>query len=185
MKLRTPQELDASSSIFMRGEKEEEQLLRTRMKPFDPTHFSPKELRALVKIMRLIMKREDGIGLSANQVGLNLNFCIVEPPADTTKGKRIMYAIGNPKITKQSEELTEDEEGCLSVPALYGTVSRIEKITVEGIDIHGKKLKIKAKGLIARIFQHEIDHLAGTLFIDKATDLHKSPTSPRHKGGTK
>src|SRR3989344_2580848 len=161
MNVRVPQELTPSSSIFRRGEKEEERLLCTRMKPFDPAEFSPKELRALVRTMRLIMKREEGIGLSANQVGLNLNLCIVEPPREGASGKRVWFAVGNPVIVKRSQGTTEDEEGCLSVPTLYGAVPRYEKITVEGIDMNGKKLKIKARGLLARIFQHEIDHLNG------------------------
>lgn len=161
--------------------KEDEKSLRNKTARFDPSHYTKRDLQTLVRTMRKIMKRAQGIGLSANQVGLDLNFCVVEPPLDATNAKRIFYAIGNPVITKFSKETTADEEGCLSVPGLYGPVPRPEKITVEGIDISGKKLKIKAWGLLARIFQHEIDHLGGGLFIDKATELHKTAESTRLK----
>ncbi len=85
------------------------------------------------------------------------------------------FAIFNPQIVKFSEEKILMEEGCLSVPGIWGGVERPEKITLVGFDKNGKKLKIKAWGLLARIFQHEIDHLNGILFIDKAKQVYKIP----------
>ena len=113
------------------------------------------------------MKKADGIGLSANQIGLDFKVFVAQ--AD---GK--FYAIFNPKILKSSEERAAMEEGCLSVPEVFGTVIRPAKIVLEGFDKNGKKLKIKAWGLLARIFQHEVDHLNGKLFIDKAEKLYKA-----------
>ena len=83
------------------------------------------------------------------------------------------YVVFNPKIIKSGEETTSLEEGCLSVPGIYGEVQRPDKITVMGFDESGKKIKFKINGLLARVFQHEIDHLNGGLFIDKAKELYK------------
>ena len=74
------------------------------------------------------------------------------------------------------------EEGCLSVPEIFGAVERPEKITLEGFDTGGKKIKIKAWGLLARIFQHETDHLNGILFIDKAKNLRRYEKQEKNKG---
>jgi len=83
------------------------------------------------------------------------------------------YAIFNPEIVKFSKEKILTEEGCLSVPGVYGLVERSAKITIVGRDENDKKIKIKASGILARVFQHEFDHLNGVLFIDKASNIHK------------
>lgn len=171
----------SDAPIVTIAQKENERALRKKTRRFDLSDYRKRDLQTLARAMRKIMKRAQGIGLSANQVGIDLNFCVVEPPTDAADAKRVFYAIGNPVITKRSETMNTDEEGCLSVPDLYGPVPRHEKITVEGIDIAGKKLKIKAWGLLARIFQHEIDHLNGGLFIDKATEVHLAPKEVRNK----
>lgn len=121
------------------------------------------------------MKDAIGIGLSANQIGLDFQLFVAELPrlenskSDTPR----FYAVFNPKIIKTSGKNLPMEEGCLSVPELYGEVERPEKITLQGFDKNGKEIKIKAFGLLARIFQHEVDHLNGHLFVDKAKNLHK------------
>ena len=116
--------------------------------------------------MRAIMKKAQGVGLSANQVGLDSNFFIAE-----VNGK--FYSIFNPKLEKISEETEIMDEGCLSIPETFGDVERPSKATLSGFDINGKKIKIKAWGLLARVFQHEVDHLNGKLFIDKAKNIEK------------
>ncbi|MEK7590471.1 MAG: peptide deformylase [Patescibacteria group bacterium] len=146
--------------------KKEAKILRKKTADFDFSKYSKSDLRKLVQAMKQTMKDADGIGLSANQVGLDLNFFVAE-----VNGK--FYAIFNPKIEKQSSETEETEEGCLSVPATYGIVRRAEKVTINAFDINGKKIKIKAWGLLARVFQHETDHLNGKLFIDKAKNVQK------------
>ncbi|MFN7088516.1 MAG: peptide deformylase [Candidatus Paceibacteria bacterium] len=123
------------------------------------------EIRMLVKKMRKIMKQADGIGLAANQIGLPLRLFVAEV-------NNKFYAVLNPKITKLSKEKEIMEEGCLSFPAYFGPVSRAKKIILEGMDAYGKKIKISATGLLARVFQHEVDHLNGILFIDKARELY-------------
>lgn len=116
------------------------------------------------------MKDADGVGLSANQIGIKKRIFVAQVPDD--QGKLKFYSIINPKIVKIFSNKVAMEEGCLSVPEKYGEVLRPEKIILEGETIDGKKIKIKAWGLLSRVFQHEFDHLEGKLFIDKARHLH-------------
>lgn len=152
--------------VWTINNKEQEKFLRRKASDFDFSKHDKKEIRELIKTMRAEMIKSVGIGLSANQIGLDMRLFVAK--AD---GKQ--YAIFNPNITKFSKEKVLMEEGCLSVPELYGPVERPEKITIEGYDANGKKIKIKAWGILARVFQHETDHLNGILFIDKAKSLHK------------
>ena len=160
--------------IFTVNNKEQEKFLRRKTSCFDFSKHDKKEIREIIKNMRLEMTKAIGLGLSANQVGLDMRLFIAK-----AGGKQ--YAIFNPTITKFSKEVVIMEEGCLSVPQLYGPVERPEKVTLEGFDTSGKKIKIKAWGLLARIFQHETDHLNGILFIDKAKYLHKYELHPQDK----
>lgn len=144
----------------------DEKFLRQKTAGFDFSKYSKKEIRELVRAMRLIMKAAEGIGLSANQIGINASFFVAE-----VEGK--FYSVFNPRIMKTSEETGDFEEGCLSVPEHFGAVSRPEKIWLEGLDASGKKIKIKAWGFLARVFQHEVDHLNGVLFTDKCKELRK------------
>lgn len=145
--------------------------LRRRMPIFHFNSVSKEKINETIRLMRRIMDENDGIGLAANQIGLEWRLFV-------GKHKNRFYAIFNPEIVKTSKETSVLEEGCLSVPGVYGLVNRPEKITLVGQDRNGKKIKIKARGLLARIFQHEVDHLNGRLFIDKAANLRKyDPTS--------
>ncbi|MDO8601852.1 MAG: peptide deformylase [bacterium] len=146
--------------------KPDEKILRTKAAPFQFGQMTRSEMRAFLKEMRQTMGDALGVGLAANQVGLTDQLFVAE-----CDGK--FYAVFNPKIEKTFGELIEMEEGCLSVPGLRGTVKRYEKILLTGFDQNGKKLKIKAWGLLAHIFQHETDHLLGKLYIDKATRVEK------------
>lgn len=151
--------------IYTIRNKKEEKILRAKAVAFDFTHFSKKEIRELIKTMRVMMHEFHGIGLAANQIGLNISVFVAQC-------ENKFYAIFNPKIIKNEGGKNPLEEGCLSVPETYGTVPRYEKIVLAGQDQNGKKIKIKAWGLLAHIFQHETDHLNGALFIDKAKNLH-------------
>lgn len=152
--------------IWTINNKDQEKFLRRKASNFDFTKHSKKEIREIIKTMREEMNKAIGLGLSANQIGLDMRLFIAK-----INGKQ--YAIFNPEITKFSKEKLIMEEGCLSVPEMYGSVERPEKITLEGYDANGKKIKLKAWGLLARVCQHETDHLNGILFIDKASCLHK------------
>ena len=139
--------------------------------PVDISTFKKQEIRTLIRDMRETMKRADGVGLSANQIGFDMQLFVAEVPGSGGDRPKF-YAIFNPKITKLSKQKTPFEEGCLSVPLTFGIVERPERITLEGFDQNGKKMKIKAWGFLARVFQHEVDHLNGHLFIEKAKKLH-------------
>lgn len=151
--------------------KENETFLRVKTVPFDFAKFTKEALRELIKEMRVIMKKANGVGLSANQIGRNERFFVAQVP--DTQGKQHFYAIFNPEITKKSEEFETVEEGCLSVPNVFGPTPRHYRVTLEGYDIHNRKVKIKAWGLLARVFQHEVDHLNGKLFLDRAKSIEK------------
>jgi len=109
--------------------------------------------------MRKEMIRSGGVGLSGNQVGLDWRVFVAE-------SDNIFFAVFNPKITKFSEEQEELEEGCLSVPKVFIPLKRSYRVTLEGSDWNGKKIKLKASGVLARILQHETDHLNGKLILD-------------------
>jgi len=125
-------------------------------------------LQRLADDMLETMRDEPGIGLAANQVGVLQRVIVVElPKYDDEPRSGKTYAVVNPKIIKASREQEEMEEGCLSVPGLVGDVWRSVEVTVKGRNIKGKPIRIKARDLLARVFQHEIDHLNGILFIDR------------------
>lgn len=153
-------------------DKQGEKILRTKTAPFVFEDKSLKDINVLVIEMRKIMREANGIGLAANQIGLNTSVFVAEVPGNGGPSK--FYAIFNPKIEKVSEETDTMEEGCLSVPETYGEVERPEKITISFQDKTGKPQKLKAWGLLAKIIQHEIDHLNGKLIIDRAKRIIKN-----------
>jgi peptide deformylase len=135
--------------------------------------FGP-PLQRLVDDMLETMRDEPGIGLAANQIGVPQRVIVVELPKDEEDPQSgRTYAVVNPKIARSSREQEEMEEGCLSVPGLVGDVYRSVEITVKGQDLRGKKIRIKARDMLARVFQHEMDHLDGILFIDRIDDPSK------------
>ena len=138
----------------------------------EPVEKITPEIRELIRKMKKIMKTNNGVGLAAPQIGVNKQIFVAELLYEGEEDG-IFYAAVNPKITNVSKEKEKLEEGCLSLPKLYGEVPRAKKITVEYLNEMGKKKRLKASGLLAIIFQHEIDHLNGGLFIDKAKEIKK------------
>ena len=137
-----------------------------------------KDLQTVIDDMVETMRDAPGVGLAAPQIGLSERIIVVEyfeRPEDEEKedAPRKVWAVVNPEIIKSSEETVLGVEGCLSIPGLVGEVERHESIQVKGLNRHGKPVKIKAEGWLARIFQHEIDHLNGILFPDRATRVWK------------
>lgn len=122
-----------------------------------------KDIKQLIVNMAQTMEKNQGVGLAAPQVGVLKNIIIVK---GDFKGQRIL-ALVNPKITKKSKEKEKDIEGCLSFPGIFLEIKRAKEVEIKGLDINGGKIKLKTKGLLARIFQHEIDHLNGILFSDR------------------
>ena len=163
--------------IWMVSDKSEEKFLRKKAVDFSFKDHAKKEITELVARMKKAMILANGIGLSANQIGLEHKVFVALVPQ--AQGPAKFYAVFNPKLEKTGDEEVSFEEGCLSVPGVYGDVDRPERITVTGLDKNGKALKFKVWGLTARVFQHEIDHLNGKLFIDKARQVHTVAESPR------
>ena len=133
-----------------------------------------KNLQTLIDDMVETMREAPGVGLAAPQIGLSERLIVIEyyeRPEDEEKedAPKRVWAVLNPEIVKASEETLMGVEGCLSIPGLVGEVERPASVQVKGLTRHGKPVKIKAEGWLARIFQHEIDHLNGILFPDRAT----------------
>lgn len=118
------------------------------------------DIKNLVEHMKKVLHEVGGLGLAANQVGVLQKVFVYIYDEKTD-------AMINPKIVKTKGEQV-GYEGCLSFPGLHGEVRRAEIVVVKGLDCDGRALKIRAEGTLAKIFQHEIDHLNGTLFIDRA-----------------
>lgn len=141
--------------------------LRQKSKDFPVERLKEKEIKELLEDMNRTMKELDGAGLAAPQIGKSVRIIIV----NDEKTKKSVFMI-NPKITKKSWAQEIEDEGCLSVvddkgEIIYGPVSRHKKVTCNYFDEHGNKKKIQAEKMLARIIQHEIDHLDGILFIDR------------------
>ena len=119
------------------------------------------EIRTLAEDMFETMIATEGVGLAGPQIGKNIRIFVAIADDDV---RRVFI---NPQIIKTSEELSDYDEGCLSIPQVYETIRRPAKVTVQAINEHGKPFTLEADGLLARIIQHEYDHLEGILFIDR------------------
>jgi peptide deformylase len=146
-----------------------QQLKVLRSKSRKVQKVTPK-LAAFAKRMLETMRQANGIGLAAPQVGVLQRFFVVELPEDEEIDQpRETYILFNPEIVKaQGEQI--GYEGCLSIPGYIGEVARDEQVTVKGLNEKGRAVRFKVEGYLARVFQHEIDHLNGTLYTDKLTD---------------
>ena len=129
------------------------------------------EIKEQIKIMTQTLRKEGGIGLAANQVGYNNQVIVAELRDEVNKKQIPLSVFINPKIVEYSQEKECLEEGCLSVPKIELDLTRPAKIKLKFQDNKGRKRKFAPRGLLARILQHEIDHLNGILFIDKAKNL--------------
>jgi peptide deformylase len=138
--------------------------LRHRSGEVDIREITTPEFQEFADAFAAFMVTSDGIGLAAPQIGLKKRIIAV------AEQDRIGIFV-NPEIIKKSEALQEFEEGCLSVPNVYGTVERSKRIRVRAIDRHGRKTEFDVSGFRATVFQHEIDHLDGVLFIDKVKKI--------------
>ncbi|OIO30705.1 hypothetical protein AUJ77_02765 [Candidatus Nomurabacteria bacterium CG1_02_43_90] len=169
-------------------------VLRGKAEPVNPKDFDSPGLKKILNDMAVAMeKEEDGVAIAAPQIGVPLRIFLVshrafeideehngqeedgeELPKEKephTKSKYSNMIFINPVITKLSRKKIWTPEGCLSVRWLYGEVARADKATIRAYNEHGKAFTRGGSGLIAQIFQHETDHLDGTLFIDKARNV--------------
>ncbi len=144
-----------------------------RRKARKVTDFGP-ELQELIDDMVETMRAAPGVGLAAPQVDTSVQLVVVEFGDEEDEAvPPKLYTVINPEIIKPSRDTEMGTEGCLSIPGFVGDVERPVSVTVKGQNRHGQSFKIKASGWLARIFQHEIDHLNGILFIDRAVDVYK------------
>jgi len=133
-----------------------------------------KDLETLLDNMVETMRVAPGVGLAAPQVNVPLRAIVIEyGEEEDEEAPKKLYMMVNPEIVQASEETETAVEACLSIPSLVGEVERFNHITVKGQNRKGKPMKVKASGWMARIFQHEIDHLDGVLFTDRATRVWK------------
>ncbi len=131
-----------------------------------------KKIKILLDDMLKIMDKSNGVGLAAPQVGISLRIAIVDV------GDGLVEMI-NPRIEEFEGEQLCEQEGCLSVPEYFGTVRRAMRVKVSAIDRNGKKQTFWAEGFKAQAIQHELDHLDGILFLDRATSVVKIEDKPK------
>lgn len=160
--------------------------LRTIITPENPvlrkrahkvTRVDDPKLQELIDDMVETMLAAPGVGLAAPQVEVSQRVIVVRLPDDEESVEEygdqagVLYTLINPELVRVSDDVVDGIEACLSIPGYYGNVSRHQAVTVQALDRRGKKVRIKAKDWLARVFQHEIDHLDGVLYIDRATEI--------------
>ena len=143
-----------------------EEVLRRKAEPIDEID---EEVRALADRMTEVMFKEEGVGLAAPQVGVGKRLIVVNLEED-------FHILVNPELVERSDGEESAEEGCLSVPGPEAPVSRSKKVVVRGKDLDGNEVELTREGLAARVFQHEIDHINGKLFIDHLSEVERSVT---------
>ena len=148
-------------------------LLRQKAKPLTEIN---KEVHQKVEEMIELMYEANGIGLAAPQVGWSVRLFIIDADGDKNEEKVFI----NPTIIEETGELNK-EEGCLSFPGIMSKVIRAQRIRAHAYNLKGQKLEIEAEGLVARAWQHELDHLNGSLFIDRMNPANRVSISHQLK----
>ena len=134
------------------------------------------ELRDIVQQMFQLMYAARGVGLAANQVGLPYRLFVINPEGDPAQKDQELVFI-NPRITRKKGS-DDDEEGCLSLPEIHGTVTRATELIIDAFDLTGRQFEMQLEDFPARIIQHENDHLDGVLFIDRVQPAVRSQLQP-------
>lgn len=153
-----------------------EKVLKQKTAPVDNIDGA---LQAVFDNMATTMYQAPGVGLAAPQVGISQSFVIydIAPKEDGHD----LHVLVNPRIVSREGEILSENEGCLSVPDFRADVKRAERILVEGVDREGNPMRFEADGLLAIVIQHELDHLDGTLFIDRISALKRQMYKRRVK----
>lgn len=146
-----------------------------RRKAHKVTAFD-QDLKKLIVDMIDTMREAPGVGLAAPQVSVSSRIIVVEYGEEEEGQEKKLYVVINPELTFPTPEKVVAVEGCLSVPGLVGEVERYQDVLVRGLNRQGKPIKIKASGWLARIFQHEVDHLDGIVYTDLATRIWQPKT---------
>ncbi len=144
-----------------------------RRKARKVTDFGP-ELQKLIDDMIETLRDAPGVGLAAPQIDVPLRVIVVEYGDDEDESiPPKLYTLVNPEFARMSADMVTGTEACLSIPGVVGECDRAVSVTVKALNRQGKPVKVKAQGWLARIFQHEIDHLDGVLFVDRASKVWK------------
>lgn len=160
------------SDVIIQVDDNKKNPLRVVSREITQEDFKSVYLRDVVASMKHALAREhDGVAIAAPQIAVGLRLFVVAESAYEEDAKHKPLVFINPKITKRSKRTAIMQEGCLSVRWIYGKTKRSIAATVEAYDEDGRKFTYGGKGLLAHIFQHEIDHLDGVLFIDHGFDL--------------
>ena len=150
-------------------------ILRKKSKKLSKEEITSSEIKTLIQDMWETMEASGGIGLAAPQIGVSIQLAIIKIPSDSKRypqaEKSKEYIIINPKITYLTQETQGFWEGCLSLPGLRGYVERPKKIKVDYLDQGARSSSIVLEGFLATVFQHELDHLFGNLYIDHIKDM--------------
>jgi len=134
-------------------------ILKQKLNPLEKADIESAKIKELIAQMRETMVASQGVGLAANQVNENLQIFVIDKKlADEHSVPDVLI---NPEITEPSKDVDEMEEGCLSIPEYFVNIKRAKKIKIKALDENGKKIKFKARGFLARVLQHETDHLNG------------------------
>lgn len=160
-------------------------ILRKKAIKVANSQFKSEKFQNLINDMVETMGEARGIGLAAPQVAQSMRLIVIHLPDETEEDREEYgddagrtFIVANPKIIKNSRDVVAGVEGCLSMPGLLGEVDRYDMVVVTGQDRHGKDFRIKARGWLARVFQHEIDHLEGRLFIDLTDKVWRAGEDP-------
>jgi peptide deformylase len=144
--------------------------LREPSRKVSPEELQTESMQTFCRDMVPAMYLYEGIGLAAPQVNKNIRICVIGKLADKSLDKDLVLI--NPEMELLSKRKNNDTEGCLSVPDTFGKVKRASHISVTALDTTGSPINFQAKGFFARVIQHEIDHLDGKLFIDRADETY-------------
>ena len=142
-------------------------ILAKKAEQIDAKDVKKGEFDSLFLDMKKAMIDNKGVGLAANQIGKDLAIFVID--AELAKDNNVPEVYINPEITEYSREQDEMEEGCLSIPEYYSPIKRSKKIKIKALDDKGNKIKFKARGMLARVLQHETDHLNGLTIKDRQT----------------
>lgn len=161
-KVASPENLGGTTSYGMEIVIEPGKILRKKLK--EVKEVTP-EIRVLISGMREKMVEARGVGLAANQIGKDLQIFVID--AKLAEENEVPDVYVNPEVTEYSKDQGELEEGCLSIPGYWHQIKRAKKVKLKALDENGTKIKIKARGFLARVLQHEYDHLQGILIKDR------------------
>jgi len=166
------------------------EVLRMKASPVACEGGVDESMRAVAQRMIDLMQGAQGIGLAAPQVGIPLRLFVAYVPTDPEEEPNELglatscdepQVYFNPEILEYSKDLEPYDEGCLSLPGITGEVNRPSSVTMRAVDLDGNEIELRATGLLARCWQHEIDHLDGVLILDKMTQMSRLKNRARIK----